>query len=225
VIRDHWLCCFVQNHVDTGGVTIDWSSYERYDPGLLAPLRALPRAEARKAYERRMQARPARMEMLRRLVKANGVELDGGDPAVQDLNDWFYAHVEPDPDNPGRLLPAWYSVVNDIALFLGDVMIERHPNLRWEFFTWGRKSVCYHQHVIMGFSTEDPKFKTSIDLERRVATYGHRIVAQRGSVRAYGIVTVRGVPIDVDAIAAQHRGREIETDAFWRWLQDVASRA
>jgi hypothetical protein len=28
---------------------------------------------------------------------------------------------------PGRLLPVWYSVVNDVALFLGDVMIQRFP--------------------------------------------------------------------------------------------------
>jgi hypothetical protein len=48
-------------------------------------------------------------------------------------------------------------------------MTERHPNLWWEFFTWGRKNVCHHQPVIMGFSTEDPKFKTNIDLERRAA--------------------------------------------------------
>lgn len=87
-----------------------------------------------------MHAKPARIEMLRQLLTANGVELNSTDAAVQDLNDWFYANVEPDPKNRGRLLPDWYSVVNDIALFLGEVMIERHPNLRWEFFTWGRRT-------------------------------------------------------------------------------------
>ena len=41
------------------------------------------------------------------------------------------ANVEEDPDNAGRLLSDWYSVVNDIALFLGELIIERHPQLHW----------------------------------------------------------------------------------------------
>ncbi len=77
----------------------------------------------------------------------------------------------------------------------------------------------------MGLGTEDPKFKTNIDVYGRVATYAHRIIAQRGSAPTYGTVTVRGARIDVDAVAAQHRDREIETDAFWRWLQNLATRA
>jgi hypothetical protein len=206
-------------------MSIDWDGYKAYDPGVFGQLNALPRAEARQAYTRLMQARPARIDMLRRLVKANGIELGSSDAAIQDLNDWFYANIEPDPNQPGRLLPEWYSVVNDVALFLGDVMIERHPKLHWEFFTWGAKNVAYQRHVIMGFGTEDPKFKTNIDIHRMVVTYGHRIVASRGSVSSYGRVTVRGAEIDIDAAAAQHRGREIETDAFWRWLQNAASRA
>jgi hypothetical protein len=39
------------------------------------------------------------------------------------------------------LLPDWYSVVNDLALFLGETMIERCSTLRWEFFTGGKKNV------------------------------------------------------------------------------------
>lgn len=206
-------------------MSIEWDAYELHNPGVSAPLKTLPRAEARKAYERLMQAKPARLEMLRRLLKANGVDLEHGDAAIQDLNDWFVANVEPDPDNPGQLLPDWYSVAGDIALFLGDVMIERNPNLRWEFFIWGKRSVAYQRHVIMGFSTEDPKFRTNIDVDRGVATYGHRIVVQRGSVPNYGTVTVRGTQIDVDAVAASYRDREIETDAFWRWLQNASTRA
>jgi hypothetical protein len=58
-----------------------------------------------------------------------------------------------------------------------------------------------------------------------VATYAHRIVEARGSIPTYGTVDIRGARIDVDAVAADHRGREIETDAFWRWLQMAAQRA
>jgi hypothetical protein len=206
-------------------MTIDWAGYERYDAGVAGPPNSLPRVEARKAFKRQMDTKPTRLEMLRRLLEANGLELGTSDDAVQDLNNWFFAHVEADPEQPGRLLPDWYSIVHDVALFLGEVMIERHPNLHWEFFTWGKTNVAFQRHVIMGLSTEDPKFHTNIDIEGMVAAYAHRIIEKRGSVPIHGTVEIRGTPIDVDAIAARHRVREIETDAFWRWLQMAAQRA
>ncbi len=74
----------------------------------------------------------------------------------------------------------------------------------------------------MGFS-KVPNPKYNLDLDRRVATYGHRIVASRGSVANYGRVTVRGVEIDVDAPVARRPDREIEEDAFWRWVKVAES--
>jgi hypothetical protein len=206
-------------------MSLDWDGYEIYHPGVIGPLNMLPRAEARAAFTRRMQAKGGRIEMLRRLLKANGVELGSSDAAIQDLNDWFWVNVQADPQQPGRLLPEWYSVVHDVALFLGDVIIERHPNLRWEFYTWGKKNVSYQRHVIMGFETEDPKFKTNVDIDQDVAGYAHEIIVSRGSVPSYGRVTIRGVEIDIDAVVAEGGSREVETDAFYRWLQIVARRA
>jgi hypothetical protein len=211
--------------VDDGAVSIDWGGYEPYEPGIAASPVTLPRVEARQAFKRCMETKSARIEMLSRLLQTNGVDLDTSDAAIQDFNEWFYARVEADPENPGQLLPNWYSVIHDAALFLGDVMIERHPNLHWEFFTWGKKNVAFQKHVIMGMSTEDPKFRTNIDIDRMVSMYAHRIIESRGSVPSYGTVDVRGAAIDVDAAAARHRGREIETDAFWRWLRLSAQRA
>lgn len=206
-------------------MSIDWDDYEVYEPGVAGPLRALPRAEARAAFARCMETKAARIEELRRLLRANGVELGREDLAIQALNHWFTASVQADPDQEGWLLPSWYSIVHDIAVFLGEVMIERHPNLHWELFIWGKSNVAFHRHVIMGFGTEDPKLHTNIDIERFVAAYAHRIIESRGSIPAYGTVTVRGTQIDVDAISAQHRADEIESDAFTRWLQTAAQRA
>ena len=172
-----------------------------------------------------MESKAARLDMLRRLLDSDGVNLTSADSSIQDLNDWFLANLEADPQHPGRLGPVWYAVCHDIALFLGDVMIERHPNLRWEFFTWGKSNVSYQQHVIMGFSTEDPKLHTTFDVAGSVLTYGHRIIESRGSVATYGTVVIRGVTIDIDEIAASHRTTEIEIDAFWRWLQIASRRA
>lgn len=206
-------------------MSIDWDGYEPFDPGASDPPRALPRAEARRVFKHCMETKSARLEILSRLLKANGVELTSADSSIQDLNDWLFANVEADPEQPGRLRPIWYSLCHDVALFLGEVMIERHPNLRWEFFTWGKTNVAFQRHVIMGMSTEDPKFHTNIDIDRMVAGYAHQIIEARGSIPAYGTVEVRGTEIDVDAVAARHRSRELDTEAFWHWLRRAAERA
>jgi hypothetical protein len=78
--------------------------------------------------------------------------------------------------------------------------------------------------VLLGFS-HVPNAKYNIDIDRRVATYGHQIVATRGSIPNYGRATVRGVEIDVDAITATFRDREIEHDAFLRWVKRAESQA
>jgi hypothetical protein len=176
-------------------MNMEWDDYEIYQPGVFAPMHTLARREARQAFNRLMAAKPGRIQMLRRLLKANGVELGGTDAAVQDLNDWFRPNVQEDPQKPGRLLPIWYSVVNDIGLFLGDLMIARCLQLRWEFYTWGKKDVSYQRHVIMGFR-HVPNPKYNIDIDRLVATYGYRIVA----------------------------GEDVEEDAFWQWLREVEGR-
>lgn len=206
-------------------MSIDWDGYEPYELAALAPPNLLPRAEARRLFEQRIQSRHARIEMLRRLVAANGVVLGTDDAAIQDLNDWFLNSIEADPEHPGALLPMWYSVCHDVALFLGEVMIERHPHLHWEFFTWGKKNVSFQHHVLMGLSTEDPKFHTNIDIDRMVMTYAHRIIAARGSIRTYGLVEVRGHLIDVDDVAAEHRPQEVESQRFWDLLRIAARRA
>lgn len=156
-------------------MSVDWDDYEPFDPGVWGPLREKPRRAARAAFDRLMAAKEARIEALRQLLRHNGVELGTSDDKIQELNDWFRCEVEADPRHSDRLLPMWYAVVNDVALFLGDVIIDREPNLRWEFFIWGAKNVSYQCHVIMGFTNvTDPKY--NVDVDGLVATYGHRII-------------------------------------------------
>ena len=66
--------------------------------------------------------------------------------------------------------------MNDIALFLGDVIINQAPNLKWVMFDKGARDIAFQRHVIMGFSkVANPKYNVDIDL--LIATYGHQLVA------------------------------------------------
>lgn|GEM_PF-1860729 len=197
----------------------DLGLYQPYDPEIVGRVNDLPRSDARRAFDRCMNTKPFRLLTLAHLLLADDVILASDDKSVQALNDWFLAHLEADPDRPGQPLPIWYSIVHDIGLFLGDVIIARNINLRWEFFTWGKSNVAFQRHVIMGFTGEDFKLHTNIDIDRMVNAYAHGVVEKRGSAPEYGTVIVRGVVVDVDAAAARYRDVEIEKDAFVRWVR------
>jgi hypothetical protein len=160
-------------------MSVDWNGYEPYVPPHYGPLAEMSRREARECFNHLMAAKSDRINQLRTLMKANGITLGDDDLSVQRLNDWFRANVAADPENPERLRSLWYGVVNDVALYLGDIMIARTPHLHWEMFTSGRRNVVYQQHVIMGFrGVANPKYNADVD--GVVATYAHRII--RGDV-------------------------------------------
>lgn len=203
---------------------INWDSYEIYDPGVSGPLHELPRREARQFYNRLMAAKSARIEMLRQFLRANGEDLIDTDDGILRLDDWFFANLEPDPDKPGRPLPEWYSVVYDVALFLGDTIIARCPGLHWEFFTWGTKNYSYPQPTIMGF-TQVVSPKIDFNIVGAVSTYAHRIVESRGSIPTYGKVTIRGVELDLDAGLAKSPRPPVESGEFLRFVWHAESKA
>ena len=154
----------------------NWEGYEPYRPPYRGPLAQLSRREAEESFTAWMAARPDRWKQLRRLL-GDDVSLGEEDKDIQLLNDWFRSSVESSSGDPERLSNRWYAVVNDVAVILGDVLIERCPGLAWEFFTKGGKSdVAYQKHVITGF-TKAPNAKFNLDVDRLVATYAYQILA------------------------------------------------
>ncbi|WP_155357963.1 hypothetical protein [Acrocarpospora macrocephala] len=150
---------------------MNWAEYEPYEPLYEGTMHDMPRRQAREEFNHLMSAKGERGEQLRLLLLANGIELDTTDEAVQVLHDWFRVNVESEPSNPERLRPIWYAVVNDISLFLGDVMISRCPNLEWVFWTGGKRDSSYQRHVITGFrAVANPKYYVDVDLN--LATQG-----------------------------------------------------
>jgi|SRR6266498_4386476 len=159
-------------------MTVDWHDYEIFDPGTWGPLGELPRREARAAYQRLMDARGARFEELAKLVAKSGIKLEWTYDSLQAVNDWFRTNVTADPRDRSRLLPEWYSVTNDIGLFLGDFLIRQHPGLHWEFDTSHKGVTTYQRHVIMGFKNfPDPDY--ALDLDMAVARYGHAVLLRQ----------------------------------------------
>jgi len=104
---------------------VDWGTYEPYVPPHPGLLGEMTRADAKHCYQRLMAALPGRFEQLGGLLHANGLTLSDDDSDLDALESWFDAHVEPASEDSSRLANLWYSVVNDLGLFLGDVAIRR----------------------------------------------------------------------------------------------------
>lgn len=161
---------------------VNFSNYQCFDPGVDRPLSDVTKAEAKKHYDLLMAKKTERIAQLKALLKESGIELIGDESSIQKLNDWFYENVERSDEKPSRLKPIWYSVVNDIALFLGEEIIRRAPALRWELYLSGKKNLSFQRPVIIGF----PKVKNlkyNIDLDWAIGAYAHRIIAKKEDVR------------------------------------------
>ncbi|MFK0239387.1 hypothetical protein ACIQTX_00895 [Microbacterium sp. NPDC090281] len=165
-----------------------WETYTLNEAMPWWVLQDLPRREARAEFELTMQRKSGRIEILKKALAESGLVFDGRDASIQSVNDWFVEVMMPLPD-AGNNAPdsRSRSICEDTALLLGDLMIERHPELRWDFFIWGKRNVAYHSHVIMGFSTEDPKWHSNLDLSRIIYGYGVQVLNAR-----------RGLPVDIE---------------------------
>ncbi|HVS14367.1 MAG TPA: hypothetical protein VMV46_10600 [Thermoanaerobaculia bacterium] len=153
---------------------MNWNDYEVFDPGVDRPLNELPRAVATMAYLELMAVKNHRVDQLRRLAAANGIDIDA-ESGLRDLNRWFDKSVSPSASNPQRLESRWYSVVNDIALLLGDQIVERSgQTLRWQLCKGERKNVSYQRPVIVGFEVKNANY--NLDLDLLVGMYGHRLL-------------------------------------------------
>ncbi len=202
-----------------------WAEYELYETGVSVPLEVLPRRDARRVFKHCVDTREDRVERLARLVRGCGVELGVTDEAIQRLHDWFLAHIEPHPHMPGELDARWHSIIHDVAMYLGEVLFERYPNLRWELYIWGKTNIYYHQHVIMGFSTMSPRSRFCYGVEPTILSHTYRTLVNRGSIRNYGVVEVRDVKVDLDRPDRRRRKYEEEPDFFVRLVKQIGNTA
>ncbi len=153
---------------------MQWPEYMPYQPVVGGLPHELDRASAQKRFDDIMVHKAERVAQLGKVVEANGFRLGSDDDSLDALDDFFRTNVEPSASDPSRMMNIWYAMAFDIALHLGDVIIERAPSLRWDFFRWGPtgpgRDMSYHQPVIMGYSGTEPLL--SRELIVTVSWYG-----------------------------------------------------
>jgi hypothetical protein len=173
-------------------MTVNWDGYEVFDPDVSGPWSRLPRKEARTAYNKAMAEKPERRKQLGNLLKRHGISLETTDNGIDSIEKWYRAEVQPDPDKPGHMINWWYGVAFDIGLFLGDVMILRAPNLKWEFFTGG-KSFSYYQNLVIAGFTRSPVPNERVEPDRHVVNLGHATIQGRAPLDLRFAKLVRSV--------------------------------
>ncbi|MEV8240735.1 hypothetical protein AB0O90_10895 [Microbacterium testaceum] len=124
-----------------------------------------------------MQERRTRVAELRGLLERNAVSLGFNEEDLRDVNDWFVRHVERCERNPDRLENLWYSVIHDLSVFVGELIISRHPNLHWEFFAGRKVDISYQHPVIMGFDNIS-KVRMEMNISVALVTFTNRVVRQ-----------------------------------------------
>jgi hypothetical protein len=154
-------------------MTSAWSEYDPYVPPHLGPHPQLSRSAAREVYEAWFAARQERWIQLQALVRPEGLLVGRTDADVRRLEQWFRSAIESNPEVPERLANRWYSVSNDLATVLGDIVVERCPAVRWEFMTRvGKADASYQKHALTGFTrVANPRY--SIEMLELMTTCGH----------------------------------------------------
>lgn len=139
-------------------MTADWDAYVwPYFPGGFGYVHeyrfeTLSQREAQRAFDELMARKEERLDNLRRLVRGEGIELDESLPSIQKLNDWFRSNVEREAELSALPGDPWRQVVDDVALFLGDVVISRNPGVDWALWTKRpTQDIGYHRPVLVGF--------------------------------------------------------------------------
>ncbi|MEU5218550.1 hypothetical protein AB0G79_20455 [Streptomyces sp. NPDC020807] len=146
---------------------MDWGDYRPYVPVEDGPMEDMDPKAARREFDHRMATKDERLAVLAALVEANGLRLGTDDEALDALEAWYRAEVEPDPDHVDtaahlffdseggkRPRPVWIAVAYDLGLQLGETIIARAPGLSWTFYSSrkGSRDVSHQHAVIMGFT-------------------------------------------------------------------------
>jgi hypothetical protein len=147
--------------------------YQPLDLGVVGPLRDANREDAERAFALLMSVRAERCRML--------VELAGTDD-IATMSPWL-------ADTARDLgVDRFAAIAVDAALWLGEHLIARAPQLRWELYTGIKKSTGYQRAVLTGFTkVDDPRYY--VDIAHFVASW-LELCARRRAAKSDFLVTI-----------------------------------
>ena len=165
-----------------------WGDYEIFDPQVEHPLAEVTPAEARAHFKLVLETKEHRVQELRKLARAAGIELDGSEETLQRFNDWFAMYVKPDPDNPEHARGRWLSVCHDLSLFLADLIIAKHHHLQWKL-EGAKRDISYQRPVLVGFRNAHPTY--GVDLYFALTQYAGALVRREQEDRDFFVQLLR----------------------------------
>jgi hypothetical protein len=123
------------------------TGYQAFEPTVGGPLAQASPGLARSSFEKLMAELDGRLAQLASLTGSAGVVLNLTVESVDALERWFCTTVERDERNPQKLMPIWYSVANDVGLYISEVAIRNIAGLGWQF-NENSRAESFQRHVI-----------------------------------------------------------------------------
>ena len=142
--------------------------YSIFDPKVDMPLHELPRKEARAAYDWFLSQRESRIQVLTQYSLESGICLKKN--GIEKLHNLLVAEVHKEGL---REVPTArvYSLCNDIAIFISEMLIRNSASLKWKFYVAHERDVSYHRPVIVGFKVKSKR----VDIDFILCQYAHRL--------------------------------------------------
>jgi hypothetical protein len=148
---------------------MEWGGYQASES---VDYFSLDKRSARTAFNELLEVKADRIAQLRRLVALNGFELGDDVAAVDVLESWLWGNAELERGK-FELTNRWRSVCHDVGLFLGDVLILRHPTLAWSFLDLSEKFEDRFAPAVVGFGVKNKWYGPAfpLDVQRMVLSH------------------------------------------------------
>ena len=129
-------------------------NYTIFDPMVEKPLHLCSRSEAKQAYSVFIESKKSRLEELKCLVESSSsIVLDDSELSLEELYEWFISlcvhERKLEYEHPS---PEVFSICNDIAIYISEMLIKETKTLKWKFYTTAKTNVSYQRPVITGFN-------------------------------------------------------------------------
>ena len=127
---------------------------------ILDPYDRSDKRAARKSFTALMAARPQRIVDLTAWLANQGVVLGDTREQLDTLEQWLITNAVSTPDQNGNPTTArlWGSICQDVGMYLGDLLITRHPFLHWTFPDLSEKYEERFAPAVTGFPVPNKKW-------------------------------------------------------------------